>query len=528
MGLKITMAPIGIATLVALGAAAASSPGGNLAARLRGGPPGAVEAARLALERRGVRVLTEADDASTAAASYAFSRATGLYRLEARPDGSDSAELPAWLGGASMSYEAVAEARGLGFLALPESERERSIERPRYDAAWGEAAEDEEVGVRCSASGYIISPMPHAEVKAAAASLSDAARAVLLRGETERPRSHDATPAGAGVYRCAVGGLPLFSSQARRPSTTGWPSFVEPLDEQHVIYRPDESGGLARTEVLCARSRCHLGHVFHEAGGRRFCINGAALRFDACDTSPRELILAAGCFWGLQHALLRVAGVLDAHAGYAMLELPTSAGSGGALREAAAAARRAVTGWGTPPLPEATLSYDAVRNGSSGWVEAVSVRFNAETAPAALLLDLFFRAHDARSSRVEPWPANYASAILVPSCTPAAAAAELRAAAMDSAARALAGLREVDAAATGGAGAAPPERLATVIGGVSDGIVARFVRAEEAQQRYLAKRGKPLVVRRFAKRGSPSTRARADAAAGVGLGGASRPSPSTS
>lgn len=464
-------------------------------ARLRGGTPSAAAAARLALEARGVRVLADLS-AEGPSACYDYSVAAGLYRL--LPTGAPAdAALPRWVGGASSSYEAVSELEGLSFFALPDSEAEAESYAPRevqrYDAAWGDEPTDGG-DVRCSASGYDITPMPRGAVEAAAAALpDDDARAVLLHGRTERPHSHNAWPEARGVYRCALGGLPLFRSGARVPSATGWPSFDAPLDEAHLLYRPDASAaGEARTEVLCARSRCHLGHVFAlPGGGRRFCVNGGALAFDAEHAAePAELVLAGGCFWGLQHSLLCAAGVVDAQAGYARLEPTPSADAG------AAAAARSVAAWAAEPaLPEGGLTYERVRSGSSGWVEAVRVRFNPETAPAPSLLAHFFRAHDARGSRDgQPWPLNYGSAILIPAGGDAESAAELGCAARESArAAAVAESRR-----SAGPGApAPPAALATVVGGAADGLRVRFVSAEDAQQRYLAKRGKEIVLRRL-------------------------------
>ena len=90
----------------------------------------------------------------------------------------------------------------------------------------------------------------------------------------------------SGLYRCISCGVPLFRSETKFDSGTGWPSFHSPIDPEAVDEQSDNTLGMRRTEVRCATCESHLGHIFHDGPqptGLRYCLNGTALKLDPDD-----------------------------------------------------------------------------------------------------------------------------------------------------------------------------------------------------------------------------------------------------
>ncbi len=136
-----------------------------------------------------------------------------------------------------------------------------------------------------SASGHDLTPLTDEEKQQKAASLTEEERRILLNQGTEPPFCGGLLDnKSAGVYHCKLCDLPLFSSDSKFESGTGWPSFYQPVDSEHIRELRDTSHGMVRVEIRCARCDGHLGHVFPDGPaptGLRYCLNSASMVFKA-------------------------------------------------------------------------------------------------------------------------------------------------------------------------------------------------------------------------------------------------------
>lgn len=173
-----------------------------------------------------------------------------------------------------------------------------------------------------------------------------------------------------GSYLCRACGAVLFRSHHQFHSGCGWPSFDDEI--KNAIKRHIDQDG-RRTEIVCARCDAHLGHVFSgekmTANNQRHCVNSLAIEFvsDEKVTKTDEVIIAGGCFWGVQYLFEQLSGVLLTEVGYID---------------------------GTTDHP----SYEQVCSHKTGHVEAVRVVFDVEKISYENILKYFLEIHDPAQS----------------------------------------------------------------------------------------------------------------------------------
>jgi len=157
------------------------------------------------------------------------------------------------------------------------------VERHRHRRVTGAAVLAYAWRMSTSRSGFDITPLSSDRVAALAADFTAEERHVILHQGTERPFCglflDNKQP---GAYACRLCGLPLFASDAKFESGTGWPSFFQPFDREHITEITDRSHGMARVEIRCKRCDAHLGHVFDDGPApthQRYCLNSVSMRF---------------------------------------------------------------------------------------------------------------------------------------------------------------------------------------------------------------------------------------------------------
>lgn len=209
--------------------------------------------------------------------------------------------------------------------------------------------------------------------------------AVTQHAATERPFTNEYDHEfREGIYVDVTTGEPLFSSTDKYDSGCGWPAFSKPISDKLITKHTDHSHGMTRIEVKSKTGNAHLGHVFDDGpastGGKRYCINSASLRFIPIEEMKakgygeyikllrpmKEIYLAGGCFWGTEHYLKQIEGVVATEVGYAN---------------------------GRTKNP----TYEDVCTDATQYAEAVHITYDPKVISLPFLLNLYFKSIDPTS-----------------------------------------------------------------------------------------------------------------------------------
>ena len=375
-----------------------------------------------------IETSTLTSDCSLSSHRYTFSKATGMLRLMDEPleETYRIDSPPRWIP-IVRGEENVLVANGWSFLDPDENEPLSAFDidaanlEGQYTPKWGETTDamtDDsslyESLEPMSSLGFSLRPLSRARIEREASLLGDLPKRVLLEGATDPPQrkltnngydlkgSTSQSDLKLGVFCCAIGGLPLFASLDLMPTTasSGWLSFSRPVANNHIVLvEPDSNSLDERIEVLCAKTKCHLGHYFGD--GQGYCINASALNFvaaaalddlnvnvaapiswrtmEACETqspsaqlvekvcllsvSTETLVFGAGCFWSVEAAFRRLPGVVSTETGYA---------------------------GGTTTSP----TYEDLCEKETQHAEVVKVTFDPTVLKPRILIDCFLALHD--------------------------------------------------------------------------------------------------------------------------------------